>query len=220
MTETTPAPVTVSPSCCAFCIGTEKVIHADGLDYPCPACSPMWPDPAPDQILNNAKPLPQPEFCLFDSEVRPGTLKLDDAFILEMILIYDYTDHGAAALARMFGLDIMDFYYFTHRFKGKPSAASNWIDTVGIVEGDEGILNRAGSPACVKADLCVEYDVTYPNHTYNLIATLAAAMDRRSVVGIPGVETLEELKESWEFYRDGTEAVSDLLKRAVAPEGN
>lgn len=162
-----------------------------------------------------------PPYTLFDSEVSPDTEKLDDAFILEMIVLMDYAEPDVGDLAEVFGLSLTEVYNFFHEWRTNSyrehgCVAEAWVAPLGLTADDAETIQDILAAAVAKASQCKEYGVNYVDFTYDLLTTLDAARVTGNLRLVPGIDTEEELDTAWAFYERGATAVSKLMARRDA----
>lgn len=165
-----------------------------------------------------------PPYTLFDSDVGPHTEKLSDDFILEMIVLVDYADPKMSDVAEVFGLSVTELYAFFRDWAShasQMSTAEAWAHTLGLGEEDADAVQDILAPAVAKAQQCIEHGVNFVDHSYDILATLDAARDQQDFSFLDGVNSLEELEKTHQFFQRGVDAVNELLaKRRVGFEGD
>lgn len=170
---------------------------------------------------NGARPPAKPTalFTLFDSEVTPRRPKLHDEFVLEAVLLYEYTSATGLQIARAFDLDPDEVErFFAHPATGVPSVARSWLRPVRISQKDVALVRAIVYSSRERLQVSLDKGVNYAQHTRDVLTVLAKAMKTRMADGVPGCNSMAEVRTAVEFYRNGGKAVRALLDRAEWPD--
>ena len=154
----------------------------------------------------------KPLFTLFDSAATPECPKLDDVYVLELSLLYDYTTASTKMLARGFDLpegDVVDF--FAHPRTGPPSVARSWFRALNISNNDRAALRNIVASAANRLQASLDTGENYVEGTQKIFVALALGE-------FPGAETAEDLEAARKFYMGAADAVEAILDRAAWPE--
>lgn len=174
-----------------------------------------------DDILYSTLAPPTYRFCLLDTNVTETTERLDDAMVLQLIMLYQLTDITHAQTCQVFDIDPVELHAYLHPWAGSgKSLAQLFVEALDLHdEDDEELLHGIAVGCAIKADESLETGENYVDMTYSNTIALAAAVCREDprMVGLASMQELQEVARRYAACENGTQ---ELLKRAAEGGGD